>query len=180
MTVDRTAQARDGMRRLRAQRKAAALVAALRPREMQVVNAMLTGKTVNEALQVGHFNPDSGSMKARCRNGGDLHQTFLAVLDAEGATPQAIARTVTEGMMATQAVGVVNLSEPGKKECIERPDTDGRLKAAGLAYKMRQDAGGAPTRQQSTGSGSLSLVLQSLNVTLDLVDTHADNEEITS
>jgi hypothetical protein len=63
---------------------------------------------------------------------------------------------------------------------IDVPDWSAQKDSARDQEKVLQALKKLPKDDTTQGSGSFSLVLQSLNVTLDLVDTHADNEAITS
>jgi hypothetical protein len=95
------------------------------------------------------------------------------LLAKEHVTVKAIAQSVAKRLEATSPM----LTAEG---CIERPDWAAHATGCKDAIALLDRAGELPQPSQSTGTGNVTLVLQSLNVTLDVVDAHADNDVITS
>jgi hypothetical protein len=104
----------------------------------------------------------------------DLAKTGLAaILKAKALTVETVVECTKERVNATSPM----LTTDG---CIDRPDWSARTAGCRDAIALLDRAGELPQASQSSGNGNVTLVLQSLNVTLDIVDTQADNEAITS
>jgi hypothetical protein len=133
----------------------------------RVAKAILEGKGPTQALNIAGF---AGSSKT-------VLDSAKSVISREMSEYGINRAMLYENIVRRdKATKVIPLGETS----IESPDWSAQSTAARDAIALLDRAGELPQPTQSTGSGNVTLVLQSLNVTLDVVDAHTDNEQITS
>jgi hypothetical protein len=133
----------------------------------RVAQAIMDGKGPTQALQCAGFAGSSKAVLDSARSAISQEMTQYGINRA----------MVYENIVRRdKATKVIPLGETS----IESPDWAAQSTAARDAIALLDRAGELPQASQSSGNGNVTLVLQSLNVTLDVVDTHADNDAITS
>lgn len=131
----------------RAERQTAALK--VRPREARVIESIVSGKSVSQALREEGFN--QGSLRARLRPGGDLADALRRALERKGLTLDKIIGKVAEKLDAQRPVTVAG-------EATMTDDNDAQLRAADLGCRLHERAGTIPS-VTPVGAGGLSLTL---------------------
>jgi hypothetical protein len=133
----------------------------------RVASGIMQGLSKHQALLQAGCSPSADRLITKAKQG------LAEALREQGLT---ISKVVDSTLQSIDAESPM-LTADGS---IDRPDWSARSAGRRDAIALLDRAGELPQASQPNGNGNVTLVLQSLNVTLDVVDHKDDNDAITS
>ena len=131
-----------------------------RPRETKLLQAIVEGKSVNQALIESGFHPKSNQLRARLKPGGDLREELDKALEAAGITLPRTLQRLSDKLDATKTVVL-------DKVPTNVDDNDAQLRAIEQTLKLHERAGRIPSAEQ--GGTTVKIVV---NVQRERLESH--------
>jgi len=113
--------------------------AQVRLRAKKIAAGLIAGKTAKDALLDAGYSQASAHNAAAILDNPLIKQTYCEILDAAGATDEACAKVIVDGMRAMRTVSCVSGKDAGSGsvDFVDVEDHPVRLKAVDMVHKVR-------------------------------------------